>query len=108
MITLTELAVKEVKRIIEEMNNEQTFIRIGIKGGGCSGYQFSLALDTSFDEKKDTLHEVEGIKVVIDNRSALYLPGTVVDYHTDLNKRGFVLNNPSIKSRCGCGSSFNM
>lgn len=110
MITVTEKAVREIRRIVQEQSLDQDTValRVRILGGGCSGYQTKLDLDEVFDEIKDNVFETEGIKVVIDKRSALYLEGASVDYHEDLNKRGFVVNNPSAVSRCGCGSSFSL
>lgn len=110
MITVTEKAVREIRRIVQEQSLDQDTValRVRILGGGCSGYQTKLDLDEVFDEIKDNVFETEGIKVVIDKRSALYLEGASVDYHEDLNKRGFVVNNPNAKTTCGCGSSFSM
>lgn len=108
MITLTGKAVKQIKQIIADMNNTQEYLRIGVKGGGCSGYQYSLALDEKYDEKKDTLIEQDGVKIVVDKRSALYLGGASVDFHDEVMKKGFVFSNPNATGKCGCGSSFSM
>jgi len=109
-VTVTEKAISEVKRIIQEQGLEpdKVALRIRVQGGGCSGFQNKLDLDEKWDEKTDNLHDVEGVKVAIDKRSALYLDGAIVDFHEDLNKRGFVVNNPNAKTTCGCGSSFSM
>ena len=79
-----------------------------MQGGGCSGFQNKLDLDPKYDEKTDHLFNFYGVDVVIDKRSMLYLDGAVIDFHDDLNKRGFTVTNPSAKSTCGCGSSYSM
>jgi iron-sulfur cluster assembly accessory protein len=107
IVTLTSAAVKEIKNIIQSMP-ETTCVRVAIKGGGCSGYQYSFTLDENFDESKDNLIEQDGLKIIVDKRSVLYLEGTIVDFLEDLNKRGFAFHNPSAKTTCGCGSSFNV
>lgn len=108
-ITVTEKAASEVKRIVEEQKLEdKVYLRLRVQGGGCSGFQHKLDLDTTFNEKTDTTWEVHGINVVIDKRSALYTEGATIDFSDDLNKRGFVVNNPHAKTTCGCGSSFSM
>ena len=84
------------------------YLRVRVQGGGCSGFQNKLDLDAKFDEKTDQKFEFHGIEVVIDKRSMLYLNGAVVDFHDDLNKRGFSITNPQAKSTCGCGSSYTM
>jgi iron-sulfur cluster assembly protein len=79
-----------------------------VVGGGCSGFQHKLDLDPQVNEKLDEIFTIHGVDVVVDKRSLLYLEGVTVDYHNDLNKRGFSVTNPSAKSTCGCGSSFSM
>jgi iron-sulfur cluster assembly protein len=109
-VTVTEKAIAEVKRIIveQELGRDKVALRVRVVGGGCSGYQTKLDLDEKWDEKTDNLHDIDGIKIAIDKRSALYLDGATIDYHEDLNKRGFIVNNPLAVSKCGCGSSFSM
>jgi iron-sulfur cluster assembly protein len=110
MITLTERAVKEIKHIMQDqqMSPETTYVRAGVRGGGCSGFTHLFTLDEIYDEIKDDLAEQDGLKIVTDKRSALYLEGTVVDFHDDLAKRGFSFGNPNSKGTCGCGSSFTV
>lgn len=108
MIKLTEKAVAHFKQIAIEQNQELTgvYLRVGMVGGGCSGMTWKLDLDEIYDEKKDILEEQDGVRIVVDNRSALYVDGTTVDYYDDgLMKRGFVCTNPAVKHTCGCGSS---
>ncbi len=107
MITLTDLAVKEVKRLIEAQNlPESTGLRVGVKGGGCSGLTYSLNFDTNEGEN-DRIFDSNGVKIVIDSKSFLYLSGTTLDYTDGLNGSGFVFNNPNATQSCGCGSSFS-
>jgi iron-sulfur cluster assembly accessory protein len=106
-IVLTEKAAKEVKRIIEDQKLEDgTLLRVGVAGGGCSGFSYSLGFDKSFDETADAKYEFHGIPVVVDKKSALYLDGTTVDFYDGLERRGFTFDNPNAVKTCGCGSSF--
>ena len=109
-ITVTEKAAGEVKRILSEQNDapEKVYLRLRVVGGGCSGFQNKLDLDPVVNEKLDQTFDFHGVPVVVDKRSLMYLENAVVDFHDDLNKRGFSINNPSAKSTCGCGSSFSM
>ncbi len=110
-ITVTDKAASEVNRILKEQglgaDGEKVYLRLSVRGGGCSGFQHKLDLDTEVSEK-DNLQEVNGVNVAVDGKSALYLDGVIVDFHDDLNKRGFSVHNPAAKTTCGCGSSFSM
>src|SRR5438552_19119854 len=110
-ITVTEKAAGEVKRILAEQQNggglpEKVFLRMRVVGGGCSGFQHKLDLDPVVNEELDEVFEFHGVAVVVDKRSLMYLSEVVVDFHDDLNRRGFSISNPRPKSTCGCGSSF--
>jgi iron-sulfur cluster assembly protein len=106
-VSLTERAAKEVKKILEENKYEPaTLLRVGVAGGGCSGFQYSLGFDQKFDEKIDSKYDCHGVSVVVDKKSALYLDGTTVDFYEGLEKRGFTFENPNATKSCGCGSSF--
>jgi iron-sulfur cluster assembly accessory protein len=112
-LNVTEKAAAEVKRIIADQQasgemQEKIYLRVRVVGGGCSGFQNKLDLDAKYDEKTDHKFDFHGIEVVVDKRSMLYLSGAVVDFHDDLNKRGFTITNPNAKSTCGCGSSYSM
>jgi iron-sulfur cluster assembly protein len=114
-ITVTERAAEEVRRIVEEQRaagvlapDERVYLRVSVKGGGCSGFQNKLDLDPNYNEKSDELFEVNGVSVVADRKSLLYISGATVDFHNDLNKRGFSVSNPNAKTTCGCGSSFSV
>ena len=108
MVSVTEKAASEVKKIINEQSlSDGTMLRVGVAGGGCSGFSYSLTFDTNADEMADDIYEYHGIKVVVDRKSDLYLDGTSVDFYDGLDKRGFVFNNPKATKSCGCGSSFS-
>src|SRR5437588_13095639 len=111
-ITVTEKAAGEVKRIISEQQEtgsfpEKVYLRRRVVGGGCSGFQHKLDLDPQVSEKLDEVFEFHGVPVVVDKRSLMYLGEATVDYHDDLNRRGFSISNPTDKSTCGCGSSLS-
>ena len=112
LVTVTPRAAGEVKRIMAEQaaggTEEKLYLRVRVVGGGCSGFQHKLDLDPTVNEKLDDVFETHGVGVVVDKRSALYLSGVTVDFHDDLNKRGFSVENPHAKTKCGCGSSFSM
>jgi|SRR4051812_46538377 len=108
-ITVTEKAAGEVKRIIQEQGiQERVYLRLRVVGGGCSGFQHKLDLDPTTNDKLDEILEFHGVPVAVDRRSLMYLENATVDFHDDLNRRGFSITNPSAKSTCGCGSSFSM
>jgi len=106
-VVLTEKAADEVKRILEDQKHEsETKLRIGINAGGCSGFEYSLALTQEFDDDQDNEYEYHGIHVVVNKKHALYLDGTTVDFYDGLDRRGFAFNNPNASRSCGCGKSF--
>ena len=111
-IIVTEKAADEVKRIIADQQAagtaEKLYLRMRVVGGGCSGFQHKLDLDPQVNPKLDDVFAFHGIEIVVDKRSLLYLQGVTVDFHNDLNRRGFSVTNPQAKSTCGCGSSFSM
>ena len=106
MITLTPAAAEEAKRLIEKEQKPNLGLRLGVKGGGCSGMSYVLSLDEATPKQYDTVFEQDGIKVVIDAKSHLYLDGTTVDYKNSLMGGGFEFLNPNAKKSCGCGHSF--
>lgn len=108
-VEITEKALKEVRTIIKDQEIETNVLRVGVVGGGCSGFQYNLGFIESSEVAEDdyTLKEEDDLKIVIDKKSLLYMDGTVVDFHDDINQRGFTFNNPNAKSNCGCGSSFS-
>lgn len=108
-IILSEKAAAEIKKIIAEqgLSETETRLRVGVKGGGCSG--FSYMLDLTEEAKGDNDKELEsnGVKMLIDEKSNLYLDGTEIDFKDEVMGRGFVFKNPNATSTCGCGSSFS-
>ncbi len=109
MIQLSEKAEKAIHKIRTEQEiKDDAFFRIGVRGGGCSGMTYDVKFDTQMDEKMDRVFEVNGIKVVSDIKSLLYLDGMTIDYSTDLVGAGFRFVNPKATGTCGCGTSFNV
>lgn len=108
MITLTPSAAQEVKRLMEKEQKPNLALRIGVKGGGCSGFSYVVSLDEASPKQYDTAFEQDGIKVLVDAKSHLYLDGTMVDYKNSLMGGGFEFSNPLAKKSCGCGSSFSV
>jgi len=107
-VTITENAASEIKRVISDQKfAEGTVLRIGVNGGGCSGFQYSLGFDEKTDTAKDHITDQHGITVAVEKKSALFLDGTTIDFHEGLEKRGFTFENPNAVKTCGCGSSFS-
>src|SRR5512140_1228830 len=107
-IGLTAKAAAQVVKIKAENNIPETHsLRIGVKGGGCSGFTYVLGFD-EHPKENDKIMESEGIRVFIDPKSLFYLSGTVLDFSDGLNGKGFVFNNPQASKTCGCGSSFGV
>jgi iron-sulfur cluster assembly protein len=108
MITLTERAAKEVRRIIDEQRLPGgTVLRVGVKGGGCSGFSYTLGFDDKIVET-DQVAEIGDVKVACDPKSFLYLSGTQIDFEESLMGRGFKFGNPNAAKSCGCGESFSV
>lgn len=107
-IELTETAAKEIKTIVDqqELDAEKVRLRVGVKGGGCSGFSYLLDLTEQAGDSDETF-EQHGVKVVCDPKSYLYLNGTKIDFKDEIMGRGFVFDNPNANSTCGCGSSFS-
>jgi iron-sulfur cluster assembly protein len=107
MIALTDAAVKQVKQLRDTQNLPDTvFLRMGVKGGGCSGMSYMLEFDSEVGPH-DKEFDVDGVKVVCDKKSYLYLNGTTLDYVQQGLTGGFTFVNPNAKSSCGCGTSFS-
>lgn len=105
-LALTPTAAEQVKKIMQEQKLESVFLRMGVRGGGCSGLSYSLEFDTEVGPH-DKKFDVDGIQVVCDVKSYLYLNGTTLDYVTQGLTGGFTFSNPQAKSSCGCGTSFS-
>lgn len=106
-VTVTESAAKRVQVLIQMEGKPNMMLRLGVSGGGCSGFQYGITLDDSVNED-DQVFEQHGIKVVIDGTSLDLLGGSVVDYVEDLMGASFQIKNPQASSTCGCGSSFSV
>jgi iron-sulfur cluster assembly accessory protein len=108
MVNLTDIATEKVKAFLETENAAASGagLRVGVRGGGCSGFQYSLALDEQRDD--DQVFEHQGIKVLVDPASLRYVDGSTVDYTESLMGAGFEVQNPNVVASCGCGSSFRV
>jgi iron-sulfur cluster assembly protein len=105
MVTVSEGAAKKLNSLIEESGFKTPFVRVAVKGGGCSGLSYDLSFDTE-QQTGDTLAENRGVKILIDMKSLLYLFGTELDFSDGLNGKGFQFINPNASRTCGCGESF--
>ena len=104
-VTLTDSAIKEIRRLMNEPGFDQSqYLRIGVKGGGCSGLSYLLGFDKK--EEDDQQYDIEGIPVIVKTAHGIYLFGMEINFEHGLNARGFTFNNPNASSTCGCGSSF--
>jgi iron-sulfur cluster assembly accessory protein len=106
-ITLTANAIAKVKEIMAQQNPVPTGLRVGVVGGGCSGFSYSMQFENA-SGLMDKVFEMDGLKVFVDATSVMYLNGCIVDYVETLEGAGFKFENPNVKSTCGCGSSFSV
>ena len=107
-VTLSEKAAKEIRKIMEGENMPpELVVRIGVQGGGCSGFSYSMNWDSQTTER-DRIAEYHGVKLAVDKKFDPYLDGTEIDFYEGLDRRGFVFNNPNVVKSCGCGSSFQV
>ncbi len=107
-IKITEKAVSEVKKIMQENNVPESYgLRVGVKGGGCSGLTYTMGFDEK-EKEGDMIIEQNSVKLFVDGKSLFYLSGTELDFTDGLNGKGFVFNNPNAKKTCGCGESFGV
>ncbi|MCB9251343.1 MAG: iron-sulfur cluster assembly accessory protein [Flavobacteriales bacterium] len=105
-IKITGPALQEIKRLHSELEDPSgMFLRIGVKGGGCSGMSYLLTFDNAKDT--DTMYDVEGLSMIMDKAHLMYVYGMEVDFGDGLNARGFTFTNPNAKETCGCGTSFS-
>ena len=106
MVTLTDIAAQKVGEFLSGQEEAQAGLRVAVRGGGCSGFQYQLALDEQRDG--DLIFEHEGIRIIVDEMSLRYVDGSTVDYTESLMGSGFQVNNPNVVAACGCGSSFRV
>ena len=107
-LTLSGNAVLEIVRIIAEQNLGNVMLRVGVQGGGCSGFSYILGFDDKAPNEFDLVFEQDGIRIVTDPKSLLYLAGMEIDFETNLMGRGFKFKNPNARNSCGCGESFSV
>lgn len=108
MITVTDRAKEKIAHLIhEEGKPTDSFVRVGVEGGGCSGLSYQLVFDNELKED-DRIFEDKGVKIVVSKKSFLYLVGTELDFSDGLNGKGFQFNNPNATRTCGCGESFSI
>ena len=105
-VSMTPVAVNRVKELMTSQKVDNAFLRMGVRGGGCSGMTYDLQFDNEL-RKHDKQFEIDGVKVVVDAKSYLYLNGTTLDYTDGLNGTGFTFTNPNATGTCGCGTSFH-
>ncbi|HVT47494.1 MAG TPA: iron-sulfur cluster assembly accessory protein [Vicinamibacterales bacterium] len=108
MIRVTENAARQIQKLLEKQYVEATGLRVGVKAGGCSGFEYVFAWEPAPREGDLVFDGPSGVKVWIDPRSHRVLDGTTLDYDTGLLSRGFIFENPQAKSTCGCGTSFSL
>ena len=106
-IFLSESAIKQIKFQAEKRNTPQAAFRIGLKSGGCSGFYYHLDFEDNPPKDKDLIFNFDGITVLVDKKSIIYLNGFTLDYKDSFLHKCFMFNNPNAKSSCGCGSSFS-
>lgn len=106
IVTITDSAVAEIKRLVAQEKEEKLHLRLGVAAGGCSGMSYSMGFDTEATEN-DLNFERNQVSVVIDKKAAPYLQGTVLDYKGGMLGGGFAFENPNAKRSCGCGTSFS-
>ncbi|MBV8051219.1 MAG: iron-sulfur cluster assembly accessory protein [Acidobacteriaceae bacterium] len=106
-ISLTPNAIKKVKEIMAQQDPVPAGLRVGVVGGGCSGFSYSMSFENNAG-LMDKTFDMDGLKVYVDATSVMYLQGCTVDYVETLEGAGFKFDNPNVKSTCGCGSSFNV
>lgn len=107
MIEITENAARQICKMVERRRQGESGLRVGVKAGGCSGYEYTFAWEATPRPNDAVFETPDGAKVFVDPKSLRLLDGTVLDYDTSLLSKGFLLNNPNAKSTCGCGVSFN-
>ena len=105
-ITISDVAATKLKELLAGQDDTDQALRVAVRGGGCSGFQYALALDAEKDE--DHVYEHNGVKVLVDKVSMQFVFGSQVDYVEGLQGAGFAVNNPNVVAACGCGSSFQV
>jgi len=107
MIKISDSARDRLSHLLDEEFGKKTYVRVGVESGGCSGLSYKLTFD-DIKKEGDELIEDNGIKLLVDKKSFLYLVGTTLEFSDGLNGKGFVFNNPNASRTCGCGESFSL
>ncbi len=108
MIQISEGAARKIRTLMAKQGIDEGGLRVGVKGGGCSGLSYTFAWEPAPRDGDHTFAEPDGARVFIDRKSFQFLDGTTLDYDTSLVSKGFIFNNPNAKSSCGCGTSFSV
>jgi len=106
VVALTDIAAEKIGALLSDEEHAQAGLRVAVRGGGCSGFQYQLALDETRDG--DQVFDHDGIRIIVDELSMRYVDGSTVDYTESLMGSGFQVNNPNVVAACGCGSSFRV
>jgi iron-sulfur cluster assembly protein len=107
-LTITAAAAKAARAQLDKRGSAEAMIRLGIRGGGCSGFSYVIEFEDKAPRERDRVFEQDGVRFVVDKKSLLYLAGTVLDWEKTLMQQGFKFRNPNEKSSCGCGHSFQV
>jgi iron-sulfur cluster assembly protein len=107
-INVTPAAIEAIKKQLLKRGTLDAYLRVGVRGGGCSGFTYFLQYQDEPPHERDTFLDLEGVKILIDSKSILYLQGTTLDWESTMVKSGFKFINPNETSQCGCGSSFSI
>lgn len=107
-VNVSEVAVLEIKRQLQKRGTPDASFRMGINGGGCSGFQYHLSFEDNPPRDKDLVFNFDGLRVIVDKKSIVYLSGTTLEWEDTLLRKGFLFKNPNVKTNCGCGSSFTV
>lgn len=107
-VDVSKVAVIEIKRQLENRGTPKSSFRMGIKGGGCSGFSYHLSFEDNSPCEKDLVFNFDGLQVIVDKKSIVYLNDTTLDWEDTLMRKGFLFKNPNVKTSCGCGSSFSV
>ncbi len=107
VVTITDSAIDEIKRLASKEKDEKLFLRLGVAAGGCSGMSYSMGFDTEATDSDKIINYTTELTVIIDNKAVSYLEGTVLDYKGGMLGGGFAFENPNAKRSCGCGTSFS-
>jgi iron-sulfur cluster assembly protein len=108
MIQVTETAAKRIRMLMDKQGLAEGGLRVGIKGGGCSGLSYTFAWETAPRLGDEVIEGPESTRIFVDKKSFIYLNNTILDYDTSLMSKGFVFQNPNAKGSCGCGTSFTV